>query len=283
MEELGILDSLKKIIRKNKALSKGMIALIVIGIIVIVSTSTFVAIYFTILKKEEPLRKTTFYISLTATSVIDNNKDSRFDELTFNLNNNYSGTLELYDTKLYLATIGDISNSTLWEPYLNWHLVSLGNITINPLENKEISLIAGDQLNLTAFEDYYCHLEFSNSTSAGVNQLTTNWFLINDYVSLTDLLPDYLSFNLDSYMDVYHDIPGTVENYQTSGGDYALVGDAINYLPVINETENIPFYYSGNFVIFQSPLGNLSALPISQEIIDPTSDRVRRIFLLGLA
>ena len=279
---------LKKLFKNRNALSKLVITVIVVFSIIVVLLSAFLGVYFTIPQDENPPQKSKFYINIVATSFADSNKDSRFDQFTFTLNNNYSSILTLYNVTIRVTSSGNLSDSASWSVYNNWHLPSFENITLNPSENKEISLEGNDQIELSVFKEYYCSVLFYNDTFSGTNKIISNWFLLNNCVSLSDLISSYLSLDLQAAGFVGTiDVPGwPSNNYMSTGGpEYGpLLPEQNIYLPVINEPSFVKFYYTGKITIFHSLNGNLTSQPTEQSLNYTTNTfRAQKIFLLGLA
>ena len=257
-------------LKRKTAVSKCVTILIVIGVILIVLTSVFLGVYFTILQKnEDTQQKPSFAIQLIGNNIADTNKDSVFDYLTFMLINNYSSVLTLYNYTIWVSEFENLNDANTWIDHKDWYLQSLDNLTINPLQTKEVTLIAGDQISLTVSKEHYCRISFYNATNEGYNQIISNWFSLNEIALLDDLVFGYESLDLLAEgLDCSMYVPGLGSNYYTvGGGEFGpLIEEAIISLPVINESEFVPFYYAGQFVVFHSLIDNLTSQPVFQQI-----------------
>ncbi|GAH13747.1 unnamed protein product, partial [marine sediment metagenome] len=113
-------------------------------------------------------------------------------------------------------------------------------------------------------------------------------YSLNDVANLDDLPSSYSYLDLEAEgFDCSVDVPNWPSNnyYTTEGSEHGpLMDEQINFLPVINESDYVSFYYSGKFTVFHSNNGNLTYQPTIQQV-NRTSNPIRasKIFLLGLA
>ncbi|MBD3189214.1 MAG: type IV pilin [Candidatus Heimdallarchaeota archaeon] len=273
--DIRLIQYCKKIYHRKKAISPVIAAILLIAL-----TVTAVAIvYFLVI----PMFNKT-QLSAEIYRIKDINRDSLYDQITLQVANSGTRQLNITDIIIWTCAESDLGNDDAWVQHTDWTFENPGDSLVNPSEIDEITLSGTSQIGLTIKEQTYYRLEITYSGQS--NPLITNWALLNDQVDLTDLIASFETFDLQAlaFEGTIDDPNRAANNYRTSGGDYSLTTETNNFLPVLNETELIPFYLSGGVVVFHSPNGNLSSQPLEQ-VLDFSSNifRARKLFLLGLA
>jgi flagellin-like protein len=267
---------IQSLYQRRKAISPVIATILLIALAVTAAA----IVYFLVVPM---FNKTSF--SATIITINDSNKDSLYDEISVQVVN--SGTRKVNITNIIIWTVpeGEIGNQESYTQHDDWFLDEPSESAVQPSDIKNIDISGiDDQIALTFLRNTYYRLEIFYSGSE--NSYITDWALLNDQVDFSDLISDFESFELpaDGFTGTIDDPGRVANNYKTSGGDYSLVEDEYNYLPVLNESELIPFFITGNVVVFHSTNGNLTEQPLKQYInrtLNPI--RMQKFFLLGLS
>ncbi|NHJ48473.1 MAG: type IV pilin [Asgard group archaeon] len=272
-----MLKTIKRLIRRRKAVSPVISAILLIALTVIsVSIVYFVMIPF--------LNRTNLFAAIY--DVDDTNKDSRYDKITLFLSNSGTTTVEILDVIIWTTPQGALGNSEMWVKHEDWDFIREDGNILFASNFREESLNGTDQIELTISEDTYYRLEITHSNSKNI--YFSEWTLLNDQVDFSDLIADYRTFDLQQDgLEGSFDVPNwPSNNYQTTGGPEhgPVIKDQFIWLPVPGETKYVKFYFTGRFVVFHSNNGNLSSQPTEQQIDRSTRPfRARKLYLMGLA
>ena len=240
-----MLKTMKKIIRKRKAISPVIATILLIALTVAsVALVYFVAIpYF---------NSTTLFAFVK--NVRDTNKDSRYDQIEIMITNGGTNNIEITNVHIWSVPQSLLGSRDHWYRHENWQLKNPAANLIAPSKIKEITVEGTDQIMLSTSEQtfYRLEIEYTGQRYAYVS----DWKLLNDEADFTDLLTDFESFDLQLLgFEGSIGTPGNAaDNYNTSGGpDFGpLIAGQNIYLPVINETSYVPFYITGEIVVFHS-------------------------------
>ncbi|MEA2071765.1 MAG: archaellin/type IV pilin N-terminal domain-containing protein [Asgard group archaeon] len=272
-----MLNLLKKIYRKRKAISPVVSALLLIALTV----STVSIVYFLIIPYFNTAK-----LTASVTKIQDTDRDSRYDKMELFVANTGTSSIEITNIIVWTAPQGLISDENYWTAHRDWDFIRSSDSVFAPSKMKEVYLSGEDQIELTISEDTYYRLEIYYS---GQEQpYYSEWDLLNDQADFSDLISDFKKFDLQANgFEGTIDVPGCPSNnYNTTGGPLfgpLLKGQYI-YLPVINQSQYVPFYITGKIVIFHANEGNLTEQPKFQQL-DRSSQpfKARFLFLLGLA
>ena len=280
MVKFHMIKTLKKIIRKRKAISPVVSALLLIALVVAsVAFAYFIIIPF--------LNKSNLFAE--ALGVRDSNKDSRYDEMTLFLSNTGTKEVEIATIIVWTAVEGEVGNQAAWVKHEGWNftratggIVQAGTTKKETIFNDQFS----QQIELTIKKKTFYRLELTITGSS--NHYFSDWKVLNDQVDFSDLMDDFETFDLQAWgFEGTIDVPGwTSNNYFTYGGpEYGPIQpNQYLYLPVINETDWVKFYVTGKIVIFHSTNGNLTNQPTFLQINRTAKPfKARKLFLLGLA
>ncbi|MHA1155915.1 MAG: archaellin/type IV pilin N-terminal domain-containing protein [Candidatus Heimdallarchaeota archaeon] len=272
-----MLKTMKKIIRKRKAVSPVIATILLIALTVVsVALVYFVAI---------PYFNSTQLFAFVK-SVSDTNKDSRYDQIEIMVTNGGSNDVEITSVHIWSVRQGLLGDQDQWIRHEDWELKNPEANNIAPSKIKEMVVEGTDQIELSIDEltFYRLEIEYTGQKYAYIS----DWKILNDEADFADLLSDFEAFDLQAWgLEGSIDVPGWASNnYNSVGGnEYGpLIEGQNNYLPVINETSYVPFYITGKIIIFHSTNGNLTGQPTVQQI-NRTDDpfRARKFFILGLA
>ncbi|HUU79184.1 MAG TPA: type IV pilin [candidate division Zixibacteria bacterium] len=272
-----MLKTMRKLLRRRKAISPVISAILLIALTV-VSVSI---VYFLIVPY---LNKTNIYASVI--KIKDTDKDSRYDQLKVYLAN--SGTKELEITEIIVWTVPENlrGDQNSYVSHTNWTFKYIQDATVYPNEFTEALISSPNQIELTFLEETFYRLEITYSGQQ--THYFSDWRLLNDQADFADLVSDFVDFDLQAWgFEGTIDVPGwPSNNYHTLGGPEhgPLIEGQYIYLPVIDESTYVRFYVTGKIVIFHSINGNLTIQPTMQQI-NKTEDpfKGRKLFLLGLA
>jgi flagellin-like protein len=269
--------TIKKLIRKRKAISPVISAILLIALTVVsVSIVYFLVLPFT--------NRTILFAAIY--KVRDTNKDSRYDEVTIYLSNTGTTTVEILEVVIWTTPRGLLNQPDMWTRHDDWTFKRPNGNIIQPSVFKEELMNGSSQIELTINEETYYRLEITHSSTN--NAYFSSWQLLNDQVDFSDLINDYRTFDLQQDgLEGSFDVPNwPSNNYKSTGGPEhgPLLEEQFIWLPVIGETRYVKFYFTGQFVVFHSNNGNLSGQPTVQQI-DRTSNpfRANKLFVLGLA
>ncbi|NHJ87063.1 MAG: type IV pilin [Asgard group archaeon] len=272
-----MLKTIKRLIRRRKAVSP-VIATVLIIALTVLSVSF---VYFIII----PLLNQTSLFA-TVHSIKDTNKDSRYDTISLYLTN--SGTTELVIESIIIWTCpsNETNNQSAWISHNDWNFTRTSGPIVQPNDLKKEVITGNEQIELSIGIDTFYRLEIYYSGHE--EPYLSEWALLNDQVDFSDLLDDFENFELllDG-LEGSIDVPGwNTNNYDTFGGPVhgPLIPGQYIYLPVIGEDHYVKFFFNGQIVIFHSSNGGLTTQP-TQQLINRTDDpfRANKLFLLGMA
>jgi len=270
--------TLKRLIRRRKAISPVISAILLIALVV-VSVS---AVYFLILPY---MNKVSLYASIYRIS--DTNKDSRYDRITLFLSNTGTKAVEIIEVNVWTATDETLNDQDAWIKHEEWNFIKTSGNLIYPSIFKEEALTSTNQIELTIETNTYYKLEIYFAGNQA--PFTSSWETLNDQVDFSDLVEDFEKFDLQAWgMTGTIDVPGwPTNNYYTYGGpEYGpLISQQNVWLPVIGETKLVQFYFTGKIVVFHSVAnGNITSQPLIQQINKTEAPfKARKLFVLGLA
>ncbi|NHJ87980.1 MAG: hypothetical protein FK734_21125 [Asgard group archaeon] len=269
-----MLKKLKRLYRRRKAVSPVVATLLLIALVVAATAVVFV-IYYKVIRKSK--------LEASIISIKDTNKDSRYDEITLQLANTGTLIADIVNITIWTVPASLQGDQNYWEAHLDWEFVTPGQATLNPSEIINAKITGEDQISLTFWEYTYYRLEMKFSGNKA--PLITDWAKLNDFADLSDILLTFENFNLTAYAfeGTIDDPNRAANNYLTdSDGDYQLVENGVNNLPVLDEGY-IPFYVGSQLVVFHSINGNLTEQPL-QQIFDISDNpfRCSKFFILGL-
>ena len=270
-----MLAKIKKLFRRRKAVSPVVATILLIALTV----AAVSLVYFVIVPY---LNNSQFYASII--NVKDSDRDSKYDEITLYVTNSGTRELEIHEVIVWTVPIGLFKQDEYWIKHEGWNFTKPGDVYVQPSEFSEATIKTTDQIELSIAEDTLYRLEI---TVSGAEQpYITEWKTLNDEADFSDLLNDFESFDLQAWgLFGTIDVPGWVSNnYNTTGGPLygPLIADSYIYLPVINESQYVPFYITGKIVIFHSNNGNLTNQPTFQQIDrEDKPFKARKLFLLG--
>ncbi len=272
-----MLKTMKRIIRRRKGVSPVFSAILLIALTV----SSVSIVYFVII----PFLNTTS-LSASIFNIKDTNKDSRYDEITIFFSNTGTKEVEIIDVIVWTTPLSSIGNPSSWISHEDWNFTRAAGNIVYPSNFREERLQSDNQIELSLDEELYYRLELYSIGKEGA--YFSDWKTLSDQVDFSDMISDYENFELllDG-LDGSIDVPGwDTNNYETIGGPVygPLYAGQYIYLPVVNETNYIKFFYTGKLVVFHSNNGNLSSQPTQQVISRENNPfRARRLFVLGLA
>ncbi|NHK33010.1 MAG: type IV pilin [Asgard group archaeon] len=272
-----MLKTLKRLVRRRKAVSPVISAILLIALTVIsVSIVYFVVLPF--------MNRTNIYAAIY--DVKDTNKDSRYDFINLFLSNTGTRSVEISEVIIWTTPKGALGDSSFWIKHEGWEFIRASGNVLLPSNFREESLNGSSQIELTINEETYYRLEIIHSASA--TPYFSDWTLLNDQVDFSDLVNDYRAMDLqaEGFAGTI-DVPGwSSNNYRTTGGPEhgPFFENRFIWLPVPEETKYVKFFTTGQIVIFHSTYGNLTDQPTFQQI-DRTSNpfRANKLYILGLA
>jgi len=271
-----MIKKIKRLYHRRKAVSPVVAALLLIALTV----AAVALVYFVIIPIFQRHR-----IEISIDKIKDTNKDSLFDEISLYVVNSGTKSVEITNITVWTAATSDLGNSDHWIPHLNWTFNIPAQATSDPSEVYYAKVNGDNQIGLTIWENTYYRLEIQYTGSK--NPYFSDWKSLNDRVDLFDILTNFEQFNLTAwgFTGTIDDPSRAANNYLTNAdGDWQLTEDAVNFLPVLDETQYIPFYIGSKIVVFHSTNGNLTEQPLVQTFdISATPFRAQKFFILGLA
>ena len=279
-----MLKTIKRLIRRKKAVSPVIAAILLIALTVI-SVSI---VYFIVIPM---FSRTSLYASIHG--IKDRNKDSWYDEITLFVSNLGTREVEILEVIVWTVPKSAISDRNQWVKHEAWNFTAGSSNIFQPSDPKTVKLrtdnsyvLGSDQIELGLDDETYYRLEIFQSGQAGA--YITEWALLNEQADFTDILEDFETFDLQVYgLEGSIDVPGWVSNnYWTTGGEEhgpLLPGQNV-WLPVPGQSDYVKFYYTGKIVIFHSQNGNLTDQPTFQQINRSAIPfRANNLYILGLA
>ncbi|MCG3253797.1 MAG: hypothetical protein KAX09_08105 [Candidatus Heimdallarchaeota archaeon] len=271
-----MIKKIKRLYHRRKAISPVVATLLLIALTV----AAVALVYFVIIPIFQKHR-----IEISIDNIKDTNKDSLFDEISLYIVNTGTKTVEITNVTVWTATTSDLGNSDNWIPHLDWTFNIAAQAISDPSEVYSAKVSGENQIGLTIWENTYYRLEIRYTGSK--TAYFSDWISLNDQVDLFDILTNFSQFNLTaSGFEGTIDDPGrAANNYLTNAdGDWQLNEDAVNLLPVLDETQYVPFYIGSQIVVFHSINGNLTEQPLVQTFdISSNPFRASKFFILGLA
>lgn len=279
-----MLKTIKRLIRRRKAVSPVIAAILLIALTVI-SVSI---VYFLVIPM---FNRTNLYASIHG--IKDRNKDSWYDEVSLFVSN--AGTRDLEITQVVIWTVprSQLGDKSQWVKHEEWNFTIPNSAIVLASNPKTVKLstdytyvIPSDQIELELYDETYYRLEIYHSGQAAAQ--ISDWALLNEQANFDDVLDNFEVFDLQVYgLEGSIDVPGwPSNNYWTTGGEFHgpfLPGQNV-WLPVPGQSEYVKFYYTGKIVIFHSLNGNLTNQPTFQQINRTAIPfRANKLYLLGLA
>jgi flagellin-like protein len=271
-------EILKKMYRKRKAVSPVVATLLIIALTVSAAAIVYV-IYIRLIRKSS--------ITANVIQIKDSDKDSQYDEITLQIANTGTLVAEIYNFSIWTVPVSLLNNSNYWVEHTDWTFENENDATSNPAEILDVTIITEtDQISLSLWEYTYYRLEIFYTGNK--NPFVSDWALLNDFADLGDLLVNFDSFNLTAlgFEGSIDDPDNNAENnYLTDGsGGYQLTNESVNFLPVLDELELIPFYVSNSLVAFHTDNDpTMDDNPLQQVLNLDSPLRASKFFILGLA
>ncbi|NHJ32163.1 MAG: type IV pilin [Asgard group archaeon] len=279
-----MLKTIKRLIRRRKAVSPVIAAILLIALTVI----SVAIVYFLVI----PMFNTS-NLYATVYNIKDRNKDSWYDEITLYVSNLGTKEVEISQVIIWTVPQNFLSDSNQWVNHEEWNFTTAAGAIVSPSDPKTVKLrtdntyvIPSDQIELELYDQTYYRLEIYYSGQAA--PYITDWSLLNEQADFDDVLENFETFDLQVYgLEGSIDVPGWVSNnYWTTGGEEhgpLLPGQNV-WLPVPGQSEYVKFYYTGKIVIFHSLNGNLTNQPTFQQINRSAIPfRANKLYILGLA
>ncbi len=272
-----MIKRIKRLYSRRKAVSPVIATILLIALTVAAAT----IIYFVIV----PLFNT-YKLDASVVTIHDTDKDSLYNQVEIQFVNSGTKNINITQVIIWTSAQTEIANSDLWLAHEGWTFDVPTESLIQPSEVDSVKLSGTSQIGLSIYERTYFRMEIDYTGMK--NALVTEWIRVSDeFLDLSDLLSGFETFNLtaNGFDGTIDDPSRTANNYVTNAdGDYQLDVLTIENLPVLNETQLIPFYIGQNIVVFHSPNGNLSGQPLEQKFdFASTPFRAKKLFLLGLA
>ncbi|NHJ05777.1 MAG: type IV pilin [Candidatus Heimdallarchaeota archaeon] len=270
----------KKIVRfyrRRKAVSPVIAAILLIALTV----AAVAIVYFLIIPQ---FRK--YKLEANLVKIYDTDKDSLYDRIQLQLIN--TGTKETNITKVifWTSSEGNLGHPDEWTSHLGWTFDNPSDSAVLPAE-VDFAFVSGEtQIGLSIYEYTYYRIEIEY-TGARINYIS-DWVKVSDdMLDLSDLLTDFDDLDLTEFgfSGTIDDPARAANNYLTnSDGDFQLIENATNFLPVLDEATYIPFQIGSKIIVFHSTNGDLYDQPLVRNFdFASTPFRAKKIFLLGLA
>jgi len=279
-----MLKTIRKLIRKRKAVSPVIAAILLIALTV----SSVAIVYFIVIPM---FSRTNLYASIH--NIKDRNQDSWYDEITLFVSNLGTKQVEISQVIVWTVSRSSLGDKSQWEKHETWNFTIAGSNIVHPSDPKTVKLrtdnsyvLGSDQIELELYDETHYRLEIHQSGQAAA--YITDWALLNEQVDFDDVLDNFEVFDLQVYgLEGSIDVPGwPSNNYWTTGGEDhgpLLPGQNI-WLPVPGQSDYVKFYYTGKIVIFHSTNGNLTTQPTFQQINRTAVPfRANNLYILGLA
>jgi flagellin-like protein len=271
-----MIKKIKRIYYRRKAVSPVVAALLLIALTV----AAVAIVYFVIVPIFQRHR-----IEISIDKIKDTNKDSLFDEISLYVVNTGTKSVEIVNITVWTATTSTLATPDFWVPHLDWVFDIEAQAISDPSEVYYAKISGDNQIGLTIWENTFYRLEIQYTGSK--NPYFSDWESLNDLVDLFDILTNFSQFNLTAsgFEGTIDDPSRAANNYLTNAdGDWQLNEDAVNLLPVLDETQLVPFYIGSKIVVFHSINGNLTEQPLIQTFdISSNPFRASKFFILGLA
>jgi len=271
-----MIKKIKRLYTRRKAISPVLATILLIALTVAAAT----IVYFVIV----PLFNT-YKLDAAIVKIRDTDRDSQYNQIDVQFTN--TGTKNINITKVTIWTRGatEIASAGLWLPHEGWTFDTADDSLIQPSEVDTVKISGDSQIVLSIYELTYCKLEIEYTGMKSA--LHTDWLRVSDeFLDLSDILVGFDTFNLTAqgFSGSVDDLNNPQNNYYTDdSGDYQLKNQSLNMLPVLNETELIPFMVTNDIVIFPSTLSSFDQ--DAQQKLDFSSIpfRAKKFFILGLA
>lgn len=270
-----IVKKLKRLYARRKAISPVVAALLLIALTV----AAVAIVFFVVIPAFR-----TYRLEANIVKIYDTNKDSQYNRIELQLANTGTQTLNITSVTVWTALQDEIANSDLWLEHPDWYFDNPTQSRLTPSEIVSVFIEGDNQIGLSIYENTWYRLEitYSGATQAYL----TEWASLTDKVDLSDLLVGFDTFNLTAagFSGTVDDLQNPENNYFTDdSGDYQLSNETLNYLPVLDEEQLIPFRVTNSIVIF--PSTNADFQRDAQQKLDFSSSpfRAKKFFILGLA
>ncbi|MHA1243821.1 MAG: archaellin/type IV pilin N-terminal domain-containing protein [Candidatus Heimdallarchaeota archaeon] len=272
-----MIKRIKRMYMRRKAVSPVLAAILLIAITV----AAIAVIYFLIV----PLFNT-YKLKGELYIVSDTNKDSMYDQIGLQLTNYVTKTINVTKITVWTCIFVDLGNQSNWVEHLDWVFTNPAQSVITASSIDEVTIDGEDQISLSAYTETYYRLEIVYTGAA--NPFYSDWEKLNEFADLGDLLIDFDSFNLTAlgFTGSIDDPDANPQNnYLTdASGDYQLINESLNLLPVLDELELIPFYVANALVAFHTDNDpTMDDNPLQQVLALDNPLRASKFFILGLA
>ncbi len=271
-----MIKKIKRLYSRRKAISPVIATILLIALTVVAAA----IVYFVVV----PIFNTT-KLDATVMKIKDTDRDSLFNQIEIQFVNTGTKNINITQVIIWTCAQTELDDENLWLAHEGWTFDFPEDSLIQPSEIDSVVLSGTSQIGLSIYEITYFRLEIDY---AGMKYAyITDWVRVSDdYLDLSDLLSGFETFNLTAagFGGTVDDEDNDPNNYYTDdSGDFQLVNMSINLLPVLNETEYIPFLVTNDIVVF--PSDQASFVYDSQQKIDFSSTpfRAKKFFILGLA
>ncbi|MHA1155916.1 MAG: archaellin/type IV pilin N-terminal domain-containing protein [Candidatus Heimdallarchaeota archaeon] len=270
-----MIKKIKRLYSRRKAISPVIATILLIALTVAAAT----IIYFVIV----PLFNT-YKLDASVLTIHDTDKDSLYNQVEIQFVNSGTKNINITQVIIWTSAQTEIENADLWLAHEGWTFDTPDESLITASEVDSVKLSGTSQIGLSIYEVTYFRLEIKYT---GMKYAyITDWVRVSDdYLDLTDLLSGFETFNLTAagFGGTVDDEANDPNNYYTDDtGDYQLVNQSINLLPVLNETEYIPFLVTNEIVIFPSDNADFVREPQQKIDFSATPFRAKKFFILGL-
>ena len=272
-----MIKKIKRMYIRRKAVSPVLAAILLIALTV----AAVAIIYFLIV----PIFNT-YKLTGALYTIRDTNKDSRYDQIELQLTNYGTKTINVTKITVWTCIYEDLGNSSRWVEYDGWSFVNPAESVLIASSVNDVVINGINQIELSIYEVTYFRIEIE--FTGGKAPFLSEWKILNDFADLGDLLINFDNFNLTAlgFTGTIDDPENPQNNYLTNitSGDYTLVNESINLLPVLDEPELIPFFVGNGIVAFHTDQDAIMEDNPLQQILtldDPL--RASKFFILGLA
>lgn len=271
-----MIKKIKRLYNRRKAISPVIATILLIALTVVAAA----IVYFVVV----PIFNTN-KLDASVVKIYDTNRDSLYNQVEIQFVNTGTKTINITKVTIWTCAQSEIDNEDLWFKHEGWMFDNQADSIIQPSEIDSVKISGDSQIVLSIYEITYSRLEIEYTGMKYV--YLTEWMRVSEeFLDLSDILSGFESFNLTAagFEGTIDDINNPYNNYLTSGGDYILNRGMINMLPVLNETDIIPFLVTDSIVVFHTPFGTLGGQPLQQKLdLSSTPIRAKKFFVLGLA
>ncbi len=270
-----MIKKIKRLYTRRKAISPVVATILLIALTVAAAA----IVYFVVV----PIFNTT-KLDASVVKISDTDRDSLYNQIEIQFVNSGTKNINITQITIWTCAQTEIQNQALWLSHTGWTFDTPTESLIQPSEVDFVKLSGTSQIGLSIYEITYFRLEIEYLGMK--NALVTDWVRVSeDFLDLSDLLSGFETFNLTAagFGGTVDDEENNPNNYYTDDtGDYQLVNQSINLLPVLNETQYIPFLVTNEIVIFPSDNADFVREPQQKIDFSSTPFRAKKFFILGL-